>query len=396
MTQLPHRAVTWSQPWIARLAALVGAAGLIGVAIGIATAPARTGYSYLAACVYALGIALGGLVLVLMQHLIGARWFVAVRRLAEAILTPMPLLAVLFLPVLFVLHATYPWTEPAALAPHARELLARKSAYLNVPFFVVRTVVYLATWTGIAVLVRRWSIRQDADPDGPWLGRQQALAAPALIAIGFTLTFAAFDWVMSLDPTWYSTIFGIQIFAGGLVGTLALLAALVHQASETGVTGAAVGPSHVSAIGKLLFTLVIFWAYASFSQLLIIWIGDLPVEAAWYTPRLAGSWGWLGVVLIAGHFAVPFVLLLSYRLKRRAAVLGALGLWMLAMHYLDVYWTVLPSLTPDGVRPHWLDVASLAAVIGSSVAWTSWRMHAVAALPVGDPDLPAAARYHET
>jgi hypothetical protein len=390
------RPLAWATPRTTAVATAVGGIGLLLIAIGIVFDARQTAFSYLAAYVAILGVALGALILLMIEHLIAASWFTAVRRPAEATIATLPALALLFVPIALTLRWLYPWTDLSQLAPHAHELVAKKAAYLNVPFFLIRAVVYFAAWTATAELVRGWSLRQDAEPGERWSKRQRALAGPGLIIVSFTLTFAAFDWIMSLAPTWYSTIFGVQIFSGGIVGTLALLAVLVTWDREhTGELTSALNEDHFSAIGKLVLTFAIFWAYITFSQLLIIWIANLPEEVTWYAPRIRGAWLWWALAVAVGHFVVPLALLLSFHLKRRPRVLFWLGLWLLLMHYLEACWIVLPELHPSSAWPHWQDAAALAATAGIVIACASWRAQTVSALPLGDPELPQALRYSD-
>lgn len=392
----PIGPLPWSTPRGLAVSLVLGAAGLAGFLVGAVLDPARAYFSYLVAFEFATSIAVCSLLLVMIERLVSGVWFVTVRRPAEAVTAALPVLAVLFLPVAFGVRTLYPWTDLSALSDHARELVQRKTAYLNLPFFYVRAGFYFLAWIVLAERMRRWSLRQDVEPGERLSALQRRWSAGGAIVLAFTLTFAAFDWLMSLEPTWYSTIYGVQIFAGGMVGALSLLALLVAKDADHGPLAGAVTPEHSSAIGKMLFTFVIFWAYASFSQLLIIWIGNLPDEVTWYVPRINGSWLWVGLALAVGHFAVPFFLLLSYHRKRRIDALARLGLWLLAMHYLEAYWIVMPQLRPLDATPHLLDAAAAAMVIGFALAGSGWRTRTNAAMPVGDPELPASLEYSES
>lgn len=385
----------WSGARPRAWALAVGLAGLVTFVAGVAVDPAQAYFSYLTAYLFAVGIALGALALIMIESLIAASWFVAMRRLAEIVASTLPAFAVLFIPIGCGVRWLYPWTNLAALPANTRALVAQKTAYLNLPFFFTRAAIYLLCWIVLAELLRHWSLRQDRAPGERWTVRQRTLCAPGIIVYSFTLTFAAFDWVMSLAPGWFSTIFGVQIFSGAMVGALALLAVLVARGGGRAGLADTVTPEHFSALGKMLFTFVIFWAYVTFAQILIIWIADVPDEVLWYIPRIAGSWRWLGVALIIGHFAVPFFLLLSYELKRRAATLVRLGGWLLAMHYLEGYWIVMPQLHPASARPHWLDASAAAMVIGLASACASWRARGSAMMPIGDPELAGSLRYSE-
>ena len=200
---------------------------------------------------------------------------------------------------------------------------------------------------------------------------------------------------MSLSPTWVSTIFGVQIFAGGMLGALGLMGVLVGRAAQDGPLAGVVKPDHCSALGKMMFTFVIFWAYVSFAQLLIIWIADVPEEVIWYAPRLEGSWLWVGAAIAIGQFAIPFFLLLSYTRKRRASALVRVGAWLLVIHYLEVLWIVMPQLHPESAAPHWQDAAAAAMVLGLTAAFGSWRARDHAPVAIGDPDLESGLEYSE-
>lgn len=372
----------------------VGLAGVLLCGVGLVTRPRDAFFSYLAAFAYGLSLALGALILVMIGHVTAARWFVVLRRLAESIAATLPAFALLFLPLLLGLQELYPWVPPLeGVEPAVREKILKKGAYLNVPAFLLRAALYFTVWTLLAELLRRWSARQDLEPSPELVRRQRALSAGGLVAVALTLSFAAFDWLMALSPEWYSTIFGVYYFAGGFLGALALLAVVAFGSERAGLLSGLVATAHYQVLGKLLLTFVIFWAYIAFSQLLVIWIGNIPVEVSWYLPRTRGSWSALGAGLIAGHFALPFLLLLSREAKTRPAVLAGIGAWLLLMHYLDLYWLVFPARDPGGVRPHWLDLAALAAVLGLALAYGAWQFRGRAPVPVGDPDLEASLRY---
>lgn len=370
-----------------------GALGLGFWLLGASVSPARASFSYLAAYAFGLSLALGALLCVAIAHLAGARWFVVLRRLAEAMAATLPVFALLFLPLLPGLQALYPWMRPeAALTPEVGEWAERTRGYLNTPFFLVRAAIYFVVWVSAAEWLRAWSVRQD-ERGGDEIPRLRALSTAVLPAVALTLTFAAMDWLMSLVPVWASAAWGIYYFAGGVVGALGLLAVLGFVRWRSGEPGGASSASHFHALGKLLLAAVLFWAYIAYSQYLIVWIANLPREVVWYVPRTRTSWRWVGVALLAGHFALPALALLSWRLKRRAAALAALGAWVVAMHYLDLYWVVLPALHPEGFRPHWLDLAALFGVGGVATGFGVWRLRSAPAVPVGDPGLEHSLEY---
>jgi hypothetical protein len=358
---------------------VTGVLGLLLFGIGLRVDPHQALLSYLVAYATGLSLALGALALVMIGHLTGAAWLAPLRHAAESIATTTPIFAVLFLPLAAGLHRIYPWARPMSLLSEpTRESIEAKAAYLNVPFFLVRAAVYFAVWITVGALLRRWSICQVRERSDHLLRAQRALSAATFPAVGLTLSFAAFDWMMSLSPEWFSTIYGVYFFAGGFLGALALLAVVSSSGFRAGLLPTVPEDSY-HALGKLLLTFVMFWAYVAFCQLFIIWIADLPVEVAWYAPRLHGSWAAVALLLLLGNFVAPFLVLLFRTAKRTPAVLAATGGWLLAMHYLDVYWLLMPELHVSGVRVHWLDLATLAGVTGPALAFGTWQLRRVPA-----------------
>jgi hypothetical protein len=339
--------------------------GLLLLALGLLLDPRQALVSYLAAYATGLSIVLGALMLVMTCNITGARWFAAFRRPAEAVAASTPIFAVLFLPLALGLSRVYPWAPAAA---------GDRRVWLNAPFFLVRAAIYFAVWIAVGLLLRRWSLAWSARAADRVDGRSRALSAGGLPAVAFAFSFAAFDWLMSLSPAWFSTIYGVYVFAGGFLGALALLAVVGPRAGRAG---------DYHKLGNLLLTFTVFWAYIAFSQFLIIWIADVPQEVAWYVPRLGGDWRWLALVVLVGQFVLPFLVLLLRSVKRSSGKLAKVGAWLLLMHYLDVYWLVLPQLHPGGIHPHWLDVAALCAVSGCAVAYVAWLLGRAAPVPAG-------------
>ncbi|HET7549910.1 MAG TPA: hypothetical protein VFK04_01390 [Gemmatimonadaceae bacterium] len=377
-----------------RGALALGVIGLAMVLLGILMDPQQAYMSYLVAYTAVLGTVLGALILVVMSYVVGARWYVVLRRLTEAVAGTLPVLALLFVPILVGLRHIYPWAMPAPEV--TRELqaeIAKKAAYLNATFFVIRAVAYFVIWTVLAWLLRRWSVRQDGEGGVRLTIRQRRLSAGGIPFLAVTLTFASFDWLMSLSPAWWSTVYGVYYFAGAIVAGISLVALLAMLAERAGILSSYVGDEHFGALGKLLLTFVIFWAYIAFAQLLIIWIGDIPAEVSWYIKRLHGGWGQVGLALLIFHFALPFLLLLPRDLKRNPRAMAAIGIMLLIMHYFDVYWLAMPELHPEGMSIHWLDFASLAAVIGCTTACGCWLFQRSAPVPLGDPYLDESVRY---
>lgn len=400
---------------------IVGVVGLGAVAVGAAFDVRQAAFSYLMAFVFWHSIAFGGLIHLMIQHAINASWGVVVRRLAEGVAGTFPVLALLFLPLLAGLEVLYPWVRVGVEGGggEAARALERRS-YLNVPFFCLRTAVYFSVWIVIAWILQRWTLRQAALVEGgegdggeesggaslhgeesrrrsvELARKQRVLSAVGLPVVAFVVTFAAIDWVMSLEPDWFSTIFGVYYFSGSATAIVALLILLCFALQRRGYLRGVVTLSHYHALGKLLLVFVIFWAYIAFMQFLVIWIADIPREVEWYLVRSSGSWAVVAALLVVGHFVIPFCALLSWRLKRRPVALAAVGGWVIALHLVDVYWLILPALHHDGSRPNWLDLAALAGVGGVMVAYGIWRFRGRVVAPIGDPRYEDSLEFYTT
>jgi hypothetical protein len=386
-------AIPPGHPWT-RLPAAGGACAVLGAAacavLGAAD-PKQFVFSWLVSWLFFLSLALGALFFVLIQYATQGGWGIVVRRIGEATFATIPVMAALFLPLLVGLHHLYEWAVPGAAERDA--LLRWKAPFLNVPFFLARAALYAGCWSVIAVLYYRRSRSQDATGDPAVSARLRRLAGPALIVLALTQTFAAFDWIMSLAPHWYSTIFGVYFFAGAFVGFIALLSVVSVAMRRAGLLDTVISAEHLHDIGKLLFAFTAFWAYIAFSQFFLIWYANLPEETIWYKARLEGSWETVSLLLMTGHFAAPFFYLMGRAVKRRGATLAAGGAWLLAMHYVDLYWQVMPTLHPGGVRPSALDLAAFAAVGGCFVGAASWLLRRQALVPLRDPRLAESLAF---
>jgi hypothetical protein len=376
------------------VAALIGGLGAIATAIGFAIAPTQAAFSYLTAWTFALSIAVGALIFLMMGHAIDARWTIVFQRFTEAIAGSLPVVAVLFVPLVLSAGWLYPWISPApTLDAEALARLAHKAPYLNFTFWVIRAAGFLALWIAIGEVLARWSARAAHVPRA--IVQARTLSAAGFPAVALTLTFAAFDWLMSLTPAWYSTIFGLLYFSGGFVAALSLVAVIARGARRVPVVAASVQPSHTGALGRMMFAFLVFWAYMEFAQGIIIWIADKPDEVPWYIARGAGAWDGVFTVLVVGHFAVPFFALLSRPLKRRPTLLAIAGAWLVAMHYVDVYWLVMPVLHGT-LAIHWLDVAAPCAVLGIATAVAAARPRTRMAIAEEHPRFAAAVAYEGT
>jgi hypothetical protein len=382
-----HLGATGERLW--RGLGLLGAAALL-VSVALAATGAegwrRFFFAYLVNFAFVLSLALGALYFVLLHHLTHSGWSVVVRRVGEALSATFPLLAVLLVPVLLGLNELYPWSNAAVVA-HG------KAAYLNVPFFVTRCVVYLAAWIVMARYFFRRSLQQDNTGDPLVTVRMEKRAAPAMVVFGITLTFASIDLVMSLDPAWYSTIFGVYYFAGCVVGIYALLAVSVFALQGAGFLRNAVTVEHYHDLGKLLFGFVVFWAYIGFSQYMLIWYANIPEETRWLAHRQENGWGWVGLLLLFGHFLLPFAALISRGPKRRPGILAAAAVWMLAMHWADVYWLVMPAGSPASPVPHLVDLTLLVGLGSLFLAGAAFALRGRSLVPERDPRLEESLAF---
>lgn len=377
---------------IQKLALIVGVVALALCGVGVTLNQAQFFQSYLFGYLFWFGITVGCFSVVALHHLVGGGWGFVIQRLLESGTRTLPLMALLFLPLFFGMHDLYLWARPEAVA--ADKILQHKSAYLNVPFFGIRTLIYFAVWGLFAYLLNKWSHQQDrmADP-APTL-KIQKFAGPGLVFYVLTMTFAAFDWVMSLEPHWFSTIFGVIFVVGQGLTTLAFaIIGLRLVAGREPISGV-IATKHYHDLGNLMFAFILLWAYVSFSQFFIIWSGNLPEEITWYVHRLHGGWGVIAMLLVLFHFAVPFVLLLLRKIKQKAPVLVKVAAAMIVMRLIDLFWIVAPNFHAEKFSMHWMDVLAPIGIGGLWIAVFAWQLKSRALLPVNDPRL-AAAFHHE-
>jgi hypothetical protein len=362
---------------------IAGAVGAVVSIVGWLIEPTQFFQSYLMAYMLCLGVTLGCLALGMIHQLSGGAWGVLIRRPIGAAARVIPVMTVLFLPIVLGMSHLYSWTN-ADLVAHD-EALRHKHLYLNVPFFLVRAAFYFLVWNGLSYFLNTWSLEQDKNPDPTLALRMQRLSAFGLLAYGLTITFASFDWMMSLEPHWFSTIYGMLVIGGQGLSALAFLIIVMVWLSRRAPIDAIVVPQHFHDLGNLTLTFVMLWAYFSFSQYLLIWSGNLPVEIAWYLHRLQTGWRFVGVTLVIFHFAVPFLVLLSRTVKREGALLVNVAVGLLIVRLIDLFWLIAPEFHQHGVSVSWLDVV-LPLTLGS--LWLGcfvWQLRGRAILPVHDP-----------
>ncbi len=449
----------WANAW--KLSAVLAVVGLGAALFGMTSDPHRFAFSWLFAFMTFLAVALGGLFIVLGLHLTGAGWGVTVRRSAEFLLSGIPVFALLFVPIALNLEQLYPWMhlepeeagEEAGPAEHEEhgaleldggraqaqgthelhdihpsewpgaeaaepgehevhtplhreheETLRAKLGYFHsfgrAGFFFVRAALYFVAWILLAYFFVGWSTRQDKEKGLELTKRMQRFAPLSTFVFGLTLTFAAFDWMMSMEPTWYSTIFGVQYFAVSAVIGFAVVTLLTMAIRKAGLIGEAINVEHFHDLGKLQFGFIVFWAYISFSQFMLIWYAGIPEEATYYHLRWwgGGGFGGVSVLLILAGFVVPFFLLISRNTKRRLGILTFACVWLAVMHVIQVFWLVMPyaeqtGLVHTSMRVHWLDIACLLAVGGTYLTVVFWQMTRFPLVPMGDPRLARALKF---
>jgi hypothetical protein len=313
---------------------------------------------------------------------VGGRWSFTIRRILEAGAMTLPLLAVLFIPIWLGMESLYPWANAEEVA-HS-ELLQHKAGYLNVPFFMGRVVLYFAVWMGLAYLLNRWSRRQDETGDIAFKNKMSSLSPPGLILYMLTATFAAWDWMMSLEPEWFSSIYGVLFIAGQALVAVAFSIIMLNLLRRFGPLSERATVDIFNDLGNFLLGFVAFWAYIAYSQYLIIWSGNLPEEITWYITRTQGGWQIVAQALIAFHFALPFVLLLARSVKRRVQFLVGISVFIILMRFVDLFWLTMPALRPSFTM-HWLDIVTPIALGGLWVAFFAWQLKQKALLPLRDP-----------
>lgn len=377
---------------------------LIGLAVAcVAGAACVYGYeymrgefypAYLTAYLYWLGMALGCLGVAMLHGLTGGAWGTAIRRVIEAGFQTLPLMALLFAPLWLGVERIYEWANPDIVQHN--ELLARKAGYLNVIWFHRRAIICFAAWIAIGWLLILSSPNEDPQTDSRRSHRLQRTSALGLIVYGLTITVAVVDWAMSLEPEWFSTMYGVLYMAGQAVSGISFALVVVLLLGHFEPWSRTVTARRRNDLGNLLLAFVMFWAYVAFMQYLVIWSGNLPEETTWYLRRSGGGWQYVAISLMALHFAVPFFLLLSRQRKRDAKGIFQIALLLLAMRYVDLYWLIVPGFqhgesSTSGLAFHWLDLATMAAIGGVWLAMFSWRLLARVKAPIYDPELVEVA-----
>jgi hypothetical protein len=370
---------------------VLGAGGAAVMIWGFATHPAPAYRAYLTAYVFLLTLVLGCFAFAMISHAANTTWPVAMRRLSEASIAALPLLAVLFVPLIFGASTLYPWAEPERFGKSVRAVLEHRRPFMNRASFSLRAEAYLVFWSILALLLRGWSFAMErGESAGRYSTRLRRLSYVGLPLGAVTVAFAGFDWLMSLAPELASTMFGAYFISMCLFGGAAAMVLLLALA-ERGGFALGVSSSHYHALGRLLLAFLIFVGYLSFFQYLLIWIGNKPSEVKWFLERWRGHAAWVSVFLVIGHFALPFLALLSFRLKQRAATLAPIAAWCLFSQYLHVHWIVVTGSS----EPYfdWFDLIALIAVAALSWAFCVWLQRGKPMVAFADPRYGDSVRY---
>jgi hypothetical protein len=380
---------------IQRLALIAGVAGLVVCGVGAFLDSRQFYQSYLFAYMFWLGLALGSMAITFLYHLVGGAWGFMIRRLLEAAAMTLPLLAVLFVPIAIDLASgssqLYAWARPEATND---PIFLTKTAYLNVPFFLARALIYFAIWIGLAYLLNRWSLAQDRTADPVLSDRLRLLGRYGLVVYILTLTFASVDWVMSIEPHWYSSIFGVLFLAGQGLSSMAFAIATAGLLSRREPFAQVASVNAFNDLGNLLLAFVMFWAYINLGQYLIIWSGNLPEEVPWYLHRTQGGWVWLIRFVLAFQFVAPLLLLFSRRTKRNIQRLTTLAVVLLGVHLIEIFWRIAPSFHQEGLAIHWLDFAAPIAIGGIWIAAFIWLLKRRPLVAQNDPIVARLQEAH--
>ncbi|PYJ70281.1 MAG: hypothetical protein DME76_06105 [Verrucomicrobia bacterium] len=378
--------------WAARakvISLAVGVLGLAGCIVGWILAPGDFFVAYLFGHFFFLGLSLGALALLMTHHLTSGYWGYSVRRFLESAVGNLPLLAVLFVPVFFGLPELYPWKNPSIVA--ADKILRSRLYYLNTPGYIIRSAVVFAIWILMARLLLKWSAEQDATVSVEPTRKMRTLSGPGLVIYPITMTFAAMDWLMSLEKDWYSTMFAVMICIGQMLGALAFVILLLSVAADSRQLGPIISKEETfHKIGNLLLAFTMLWAYLEFGQLLITWSGNLPHEISWYLNRVTDGWRWVCVFLFFFNFFIPFFLLLMRPVKRRYQVLASVAGCIFIAHIVDVWWTITPSLHPEHIYVTWWAIIAFLGIGGIWSAAFLKNLERRPALPLNDPRFAVA------
>ncbi len=366
-----------------RNALIVGVVALAASLVGLFTDKTHFWQSYLFGYIFWAGLALGCLGIFLLHNVAGGNWGVAIRRFMESGVQTLPLVGLMAIPIFFALTTLYSWTNADVRAHDFA--VGHKAAYMNVPFFIGRTILYFIIWLFCGLRILKMANEHDRTGDAGLFKRIKGRSAPALLIFVITTTLAFIDWIMSLEPDWYSTIYPWMFTVGEVLMTFSFMIALLVLFSKREPFASFVKPAHYHDLGNLMLAFTMLWAYMSFAQLLIIWAENLPDEIPWYIRRFSGGWGYVAWTISVFHFCLPFFLLLFRFVKKNPNLIRWLAMWMILIRILDVFWIVTPAFRQRGLEVYWTD---LAALVGIGGIWLAYFIRNLKARPLLVPSDP--------
>lgn len=369
-----------------------GIVGLIASAVGYFLNSEQFFFSYLTSFTYFTSFALAALILLMIHHITQSSWGVVIRRIPEAFSSNLWIWAIFIIPILFGMHSLYHWTHTEDVL--ADPILAGKMPYLNETFFVIRQIIYFSIWGFIGYKLHKVSVEMDRTGDWGLTQLLKKYSAPGILIFALTVAFASFDWLMSLDPHWFSTMFGVYFFAMSIQAFFPLMILLIYWMQKQGILENTISKSHIYDMGAWFFGFTVFYAYIAFSQLLLIYYANIPEETLWFYHRLEGSWAFVSYSLIIGRFVLPFILLLNRDTKHQKKLLIFTSVLVLFMHFVEVYWIAMPILSHHGVHISWMDITTLFGLGGIFFGLFFQRLKKHNLVPVNDPKLAESLDKH--
>ncbi len=379
---------------IKKLGIILFIIGAVTGIIGFFIDPARASYSYLTSFIFLLTITVGALLIVAIEYAAGANWSTPFRRVGEFLAVSTPLLVLLVIPILFNTNYLFSWTNSETVA--ADKILQAKAIFLNTPFFSVRVIVILLIWAVFYYFIVKNSAKQDISGNQLLTKKNIILSSVFIPIFALTLTLQSIDLIMSLETKWFSTLFGIYVFAGIMPAALAAVTYISIKLKENGYLHSKITKDHFYSLGTLLFSFVAFWGYIAFTQYLVIWYGNLPEETFWFMERWAGGWKIVSILLILGNFVIPFFALISYSSKTNLKKLKFFSIWIIVFHFLDIYWLIMPSMNYNGLfySFSWIDISFLLAALGIIIYFFTKMVKKYNLIPIKDPKLKQGLDFH--
>lgn len=378
-------------PIFGRLGIILLGIGLVLSILAYLSDPVRSAFNNIILLEFLTSIGLGALFFVALEHLVGAVWSTPFRRVFEILSSVLLILPIVALPIYFHAHDIFHWTHADVVA--ADVILQQKSPYLNMTFFTIRVVGYFVLWILFYWLLSRNSKKQDESKDQKFTKLNAKISAVFMPVFAITITFSSIDWMMSLEPHWFSTIFGVYYFSGTVIASLAVGTLLVIWLNENGLLIKGIKKDHYYSLGALLFAFINFWAYIAFSQYLLIWYANLPEETFWFLQRWEGSWMYFSIFFMIVHFGVPYFAMLSQPSKMDAKRLKFMALWLAIVHILDLYWIVIPTLSPEGFIFGWIEVGFIVLAFGIVMVVFNLKAKNVNLVAIGDPKLQRGINF---